>query len=142
MSSREDDSSTLRDPLAGRAGMVPQESESERERKFLAGEFDSVSLGIDKILSSLSIGVLLFICIFFGSRPPAFSPKGYLTLNAKPWGEVYVENTYVGTTPLIRASLPTGKYMLTVSNPILKQAKKMAIAIEENQILKNNVTFQ
>ncbi|OGP03965.1 MAG: hypothetical protein A2Z91_06890 [Deltaproteobacteria bacterium GWA2_38_16] len=45
--------SILRDPLAGRAGMVPkglvpEGSESERERKFLAGKFDSVSRRVDQ----------------------------------------------------------------------------------------------
>ncbi len=47
------DSSILEDRRAARAGMVlaKQESEGERERKFPAGEFDSVSYKIDESLS-------------------------------------------------------------------------------------------
>jgi serine/threonine protein kinase len=42
---------------------------------------------------------------------------GYLSFDSMPWSEVFLGNRHLGTTPLIRISLPPGRHVLTLKNP-------------------------
>lgn len=42
---------------------------------------------------------------------------GSLTLDTVPWSHVSLNGRRLGTTPLIRESLPAGSHLLTLSNP-------------------------
>lgn len=86
-----------------------------------------------------ALGALL---LMLGSDVPDFISRGYVSLTAKPWGKVFVEGQYVGTTPLVNQPLPIGKYSVLVSNPELNQSKKIAIQVLENQISKYRLSFQ
>jgi hypothetical protein len=45
--------------------------------------------------------------------PPAASP-GYLTVNADPYGELYVDGVDVGPTPVVRYAVPAGVHTIKV----------------------------
>ena len=85
-----------------------------------------------------ALGTLLFV---LGAKVPDFISRGYVSLTAKPWGRVFVEGHYVGTTPLINQPLPIGKYSILVSNPELGQSKKIDIHVLENKISKYRLNF-
>ncbi|MBI2645901.1 MAG: serine/threonine protein kinase [Deltaproteobacteria bacterium] len=86
-----------------------------------------------------ALGTLL---LMLGGEVPDFISRGYLSLTAKPWGKVFVEGKYVGTTPLVNQPLPIGKYTILVSNPELNQSKKIDIQVLENKISKYRLSFQ
>ncbi len=46
-------------------------------------------------------------------------PTGYLSLNALPWAEVWVDGNAVGITPLANLSLPIGAHEVLWRHPIL-----------------------
>jgi serine/threonine-protein kinase len=52
-------------------------------------------------------------------RPEAPQPMGTLTVNASPWGTVYVNNKLAGTTPLLRYPVRAGQVAVTIDNPKL-----------------------
>lgn len=85
------------------------------------------------------LGLLLWI---LGAKAPDFISRGYVSLNARPWGKVFVEGHYLGTTPLIHQPLPVGKYAVLVSNPELNQSKKFDIQVLENQISQYHLSFK
>jgi hypothetical protein len=52
-------------------------------------------------------------------------PTGYLSLNALPWAEVWVDGTAVGTTPLANLSLPIGSHEVLWRHPILGDRRQL-----------------
>lgn len=58
---------------------------------------------------------------------------GYLSCQIYPWGKIYINGNYKGTTPLQKPiPLFPGEYVLTVTNPDLKEfTKKIQILAKE-----------
>jgi len=54
-----------------------------------------------------------------GWVPVTQSAMGTLTVNANPWGNVYVNGKFVRATPLLRYPLRAGTFTVTVENPKL-----------------------
>lgn len=52
-------------------------------------------------------------------------PTGYLSLNALPWAEVWVDGNAVGTTPLADLSLPIGAHEVLWRHPILGDRRQL-----------------
>jgi hypothetical protein len=52
-------------------------------------------------------------------------PTGYLSLNALPWAEVWVDGKAVGTTPLANLSLPIGAHEVLWRHPILGDRRQL-----------------
>jgi hypothetical protein len=52
-------------------------------------------------------------------------PTGYLSLNALPWAEVWVDGNAVGTTPLADLSLPIGAHEVLYRHPILGDRRQL-----------------
>ncbi len=50
-----------------------------------------------------------------GSRPTATAEPGLLFVNARPWGELYIDGRLVGNTPRANLSLPPGSYRIRVT---------------------------
>jgi len=54
----------------------------------------------------------------FGRREPVPVPsagrQGYVTVNAEPYGEVYVDGVDVGPTPVVRYAVPPGVHTIKV----------------------------
>jgi eukaryotic-like serine/threonine-protein kinase len=52
-------------------------------------------------------------------RKPAAEPRGrgFLTVHAIPWGQVFIAGKEVGQTPMARFSVPTGNVDLELRNP-------------------------
>lgn len=85
-----------------------------------------------------AIGVVFLI---LGIQVPAFYSNGYLSLNAKPWADIYIGGEYIGTTPLIRKPLATGSYTVEISNSVLQKRKKIEVQIKENQVFTRTILF-
>jgi serine/threonine protein kinase len=64
--------------------------------------------------------------------------SGKLLVLVNPWGEVRVDGTSVGTTPLPAFSLSAGTHKVTVSNPQLKvrRERKITISPDETELLR------
>jgi hypothetical protein len=52
-------------------------------------------------------------------------PTGYLSLNALPWAEVWVDGNAVGTTPLANLSLPIGTHEVLWKHPVLGDRRQL-----------------
>ncbi len=48
---------------------------------------------------------------------PAPVPQGYLTIDASPFGEVYVDGTDVGQTPIVEYAVAPGRHAIRVEHP-------------------------
>jgi hypothetical protein len=60
------------------------------------------------------------------SQPPRATPPaapsadvtpGTLSIQSYPWGSVYIDGAYVGTTPLLGYRIPAGNHVLRVERP-------------------------
>jgi eukaryotic-like serine/threonine-protein kinase len=70
-------------------------------------------------------------------RPPAPAPRppaatGTLSVNASPWGTVYVNGRLAGTTPLLRFPVRAGRAQVAIENPKLGR-KVVDVRIEPKQ---------
>lgn len=52
-------------------------------------------------------------------------PTGYLSLNALPWADVWVDGNAVGTTPLANLSLPIGSHEVLWRHPTLGDRRQI-----------------
>ena len=68
------------------------------------------------------------------SPPPAPrpAPTGTLSVNASPWGTVYVNGRLAGTTPLLRFPVRAGRAQVAIENPKLGR-KVVDVRIEPRQ---------
>ncbi len=66
---------------------------------------------------------------------------GYLSCDIFPWGKIYVDGIYKGTTPLQKPlALFPGEYMLTIVNPNFKEVtKNIKISAKETYDFKLNM---
>jgi serine/threonine-protein kinase len=55
---------------------------------------------------------------------------GYLTLRTDPWCDVYLGNEKLGTTPLVRAPVPSGKLTLVLRNAKAGANRRLAVTVE------------
>ncbi len=56
-------------------------------------------------------------------------PLGFLNVNSQPWSEVYLGRRKLGTTPLLRARLPAGRYNLVLVNPGMNLRKIVPVSV-------------
>jgi hypothetical protein len=68
------------------------------------------------------------------SPPPAPrpAPAGTLSVNASPWGTVYINGRLAGTTPLLRFPVRAGRAQVAIENPKLGR-KVVDVRIEPKQ---------
>ncbi len=76
-------------------------------------------------------------------KPKAAEPKavvagedGYLTLRTDPWCDVYLGSEKLGTTPLVRTPVASGKLTLVLRNAKAGVTKKLAVTVEPGKELK------
>lgn len=67
--------------------------------------------------------------------------NGFLNLSTKPWANVFIDDQFLGVTPLKKFSLPVGEYLLKLSNPELSIVKIKLIKILSNQHLNLRVNL-
>ena len=69
------------------------------------------------------------VTVTAGSAAPAnvVLPNGYLSLNALPWADVWVDGNSVGTTPLANLSLPIGSHEVLWKHPTLGERRQLVI---------------
>jgi len=68
--------------------------------------------------------------------PPAPKAKlevGYLSLDSAPWANVSTGGRSLGTTPLVRVSLPPGRHVLKLENPELGRSTSYTVEITSGQ---------
>jgi eukaryotic-like serine/threonine-protein kinase len=53
--------------------------------------------------------------------PPPVAAQGYITVNADPYGELYVDGVDVGPTPVVRYAVPAGVHTIKVVREGYKQ---------------------
>ena len=61
------------------------------------------------------------------TRASVSLPTGYLSLNALPWADVWVDGNAVGTTPLANLSLPIGSHEVLWKHPTLGERQQVVI---------------
>ena len=59
------------------------------------------------------------------TRASVSLPTGYLSVNALPWAEVWVDGNAVGTTPLANLTLPIGSHEVLWRHPILGDRREL-----------------
>jgi len=67
---------------------------------------------------------------------------GYLTLRTEPWCDVYLGPEKLGTTPLIRAPVASGKRTLLLKNEKVGFTKKLSVTIEPGKELKQAIVVE
>lgn len=68
------------------------------------------------------------------SPAPPSSP-GFLSLDSAPWSEVFLGESALGTTPLLRVPLPPGRHQLTLRNSELGASTTYVVEIKSGQSL-------
>jgi serine/threonine protein kinase len=79
------------------------------------------------------------------SQPAASTPAieaGYLSFDSMPWSEVYLGNKLLGTTPLIRVSLPPGRHVLTLKNPEVGTSTSYVVEIASGKSVSRFVGWE
>lgn len=66
---------------------------------------------------------------------------GYLECKVEPWGDVYINNVFKGTTPIKPIVLLPGSYLLTVTNPAFGRSEKR-IRISEKETTTFELNFK
>jgi serine/threonine protein kinase len=75
-------------------------------------------------------------------RPPVKSGEdGYLTLRTDPWCDVYLGSEKLGTTPLVRTPLPSGRLTLVLRNPKAGANRKLNVVVEPGRELKQTLVM-
>jgi serine/threonine protein kinase len=74
--------------------------------------------------------------------PPKPAASGYLTLDTKPWTEVYYKGKRLGLTPLAYQKLPAGKIKLQLRNREKNIKKTIVIDIKPNETTVKQLTIQ
>ncbi len=66
--------------------------------------------------------------------------SGFLSVNASPWARVYIDGKKVAdSTPLIRHSLPPGKYRIVFVNPDLPARKTVEVDVAAGEHVRQTV---
>jgi hypothetical protein len=68
--------------------------------------------------------------------PPAPAPEGLLTINAEPFGEVYIDDVDVGQTPVIEYHLRPGTHKVRIEHPGFKTVTENVPVTANNTVLK------
>ena len=68
---------------------------------------------------------------------------GYLVVNSKPWSWVYIDNKKIGSTPVAKLKLKTGKHKLRLKNPKMRTlVETITIKSGQTLTLSKKLTFK
>ncbi len=68
--------------------------------------------------------------------------NGYLSLNATPWGRVYINGALIAeSTPVLKHELPAGRHRVVVVNTDLPARKEIEVNIEPGKHLRELITL-
>jgi serine/threonine-protein kinase len=54
-------------------------------------------------------------------------PNGSVSLNARPWAQVWIDGAPVGETPLVNMAVPLGEHEVVFRHPQLGERRQKAI---------------
>ncbi len=63
--------------------------------------------------------------------PPAASETGFVSINARPWADVYYRGRKIGTTPLSRFEVPVGRQTFVLKNRTT--SREVTLTVEKGQ---------
>jgi serine/threonine-protein kinase len=66
--------------------------------------------------------------------------RGYLSVDSRPYGKVYVDGKAVGNTPVIKYALPAGTHRVTIKSSNGK-TRRMRVRIRRGKTTARRVTF-
>ncbi|MBI5509603.1 MAG: serine/threonine protein kinase [Deltaproteobacteria bacterium] len=66
---------------------------------------------------------------------------GFLTIDTKPWTDVFLRGRKLGTTPMENVVVPAGELELELKNPPLGLAKKTKVTVRPGQVARLNLSF-
>ena len=64
-----------------------------------------------------------------------------MSINTRPWTEVYFRGRKLGMTPMENIELPAGKHSLELRNPQLDLKRQVEVVIEPGSVTRLNLTF-
>jgi len=76
-----------------------------------------------------------------GTAPPPPAPvpaaalQGYLTIDASPFGEVYIDGVDVGQTPVVEYAVPPGRHAIRIEHPGFKTVTE-TVQVEKTAIVR------
>jgi hypothetical protein len=68
--------------------------------------------------------------------PPAPAPQGLLTINADPFGEVYIDDVDVGQTPVIEYQVKPGLHKVRIERAGFKTVTENVLVTASNTVHK------
>jgi serine/threonine protein kinase len=74
------------------------------------------------------------------AREPVESATGFITINAKPWADVFYKGRKIGTTPIQRMEFPVGRHVFVLKTPFA--TKNVVIKVEKGLLTSAVVDMQ
>jgi hypothetical protein len=71
---------------------------------------------------------------------PATEPQGLLTINADPFGEVYIDNVDVGQTPVVEYVVKPGRRTIRIEHPGFKTVTE-TVQVDANNSVRKRYTL-
>lgn len=65
--------------------------------------------------------------------------SGWLSINAIPWAEVFLDGIFLGETPLERIKMPVGKHTLVLVNNCVGDSKTVVVEIKKGKLMRKVV---
>lgn len=65
---------------------------------------------------------------------------GYLTIDATPYADIYIDNRKIGVTPLVRIKLPVGEHRIRARTAAGKE-KRLDVRIKRDRTSRHRITF-
>jgi hypothetical protein len=69
------------------------------------------------------------------------APQGLLTINAEPFGEVYIDDVDLGQTPLVEHVVHPGSHKVRIERPGYKTVTETVQVIANNSVAKRYTLF-
>ena len=66
---------------------------------------------------------------------PNVVPQGFLTIDASPFGQVYIDGTDVGQTPVVEYAVAPGRHTIRIEHPGYKTVTE-TVQVERNSTVR------
>ena len=67
--------------------------------------------------------------------------NGTLTVNARPYGTVFIDGRKVGVTPIVKYTLPGGRHTVRVQSSVDGSTRSFHVNIEPDKAVRRNVKW-
>jgi hypothetical protein len=73
--------------------------------------------------------------------PPAPAPQGLLTINADPFGEVYIDGVDVGQTPVVEYAVKPGPHTIRIEHAGFKTVTESNVQVAASNTVRKRYTL-